>query len=121
MCDLQVAKWYVNKARSARKLGHEFTLTFVEFKRLAAKKKCAFTGIPLTRAVDTNGIVQFDTRTIDRLDNTKGYITGNVAAVCFGANQFKSQWENPTNILTVKMIRGILNNTEKLIEKGGLK
>lgn len=117
MNDLEVAKLYVNKEKNARKNGHEFTLTFMDYKRLAHKKRCQLTGLEFTPYSDVT-LENYTVRTIDRLDNSKGYVKGNVAAVCSGVNTFKSIIEDPSNPLTLEMVGGIIKKTNRLIKRG---
>ena len=117
MNDLEVAKLYLSKSKNAAKNGHEFTLTFMDYKRLVSKKKCQLTGLEFTAYSDIT-LENYTVRTIDRLDNSRGYVKGNVAAVCSGVNHFKSIIEDPTNPLTLKMVGGIIEKTHKLIKLG---
>lgn len=88
MNDLQLAKKFVAKAASSHARGIGFDLSFTSYKNLMRAKRCFYTGVELTNA---EGSV--DQRTIDRIDNTKGYTKGNVVACCFGYNQIKSVME----------------------------
>ena len=108
MYDTTIAKKYVSKINNAKQLGHKFSLTFAEFKRLMNTEKCAYSGIILTDDKD-----KFSSRTIDRLNNKFGYIRGNVRAVAYGINMLKAQIENPNNPMTVDMFY----KTAKLLKK----
>jgi hypothetical protein len=111
--DLTIARKYVNKANSAASKGLEFDLTFAEFKSLFKRKRCAFSGVELT---DVDGGPAATDRTIDRIDNTKGYVSGNVVASCFFANQFRSLWEDGQNPLTLSYALAITHNSKRLLE-----
>lgn len=74
---------YCQLKESARSRDLEFSLVLKDIKKLLTKKTCYYTGIPF-------GVNQLR-RTIDRIDNTKGYISGNVVACTYAANQFKEQ------------------------------
>jgi len=88
MNDQDIAKRYVNKINACGGTKTAFTLTFAEFKRLVTSKKCKYTGIALTTQ---QGKAQISTDvTIDRVNNSIGYVTGNVVACCFAYNTFKS-------------------------------
>jgi len=108
MTDIDIAQKYVNKCQNAKQKGHEFDLSFVEFKRLMTRKYCSYSGIELTEDKE-----KFSSRTIDRTDNSLGYIKGNVKTIAYGVNMLKAQTENPDNPLTADM----LYRTAKEIKK----
>ena len=64
-----VNKYYRLMCRANSK-GLEFNLSFISVKNLLRAKCCYFTGKVLTNK----------NRSIDRVDNTKGYVKGNVVA-----------------------------------------
>lgn len=107
MCDVHLAKKYVAKAQSSASRGIAFELSFTSYKNLMRAKKCYYTGIILTDPVGGKALNQTD-RTIDSIDNTKGYVSGNVVACCWAANQLKSFTEDPGNIVSVKFIERML-------------
>ena len=80
--DYDVAKKYLQLQESARKRGKEFNITLSDVRTLLKKKVCHYTGMKFT---DTENLK----RTIDRVDNTKGYVKGNVVACSHIANQLK--------------------------------
>ena len=82
MTDQQVALKYVAKINSSRARGINFSLTFAQYKRLISTKKCFYTGKLLTKSGDT----QF---TIDRIDASKGYESGNCVVCCRDINNKK--------------------------------
>ena len=90
MDDLRIARKYTAKADQAKSLGHDFTLSFAEYKRLMLKKTCAYSGIPFADVINV-----WASRTLDRVDSSLGYVSGNVVACTHGMNQIKSQAENP--------------------------
>jgi hypothetical protein len=55
---------------SSNARGVYFDLSFQTLKNVMRAKKCYFTGIPLDR----------NNRTVDRVNNKKGYVKGNVVA-----------------------------------------
>ena len=86
--DAMVAKKYAEKFANATSRGIEFDLSFTEFKKLLRSNVCAYTGVAF---VNQEGQLQLPhTRTIDRIDASKGYVKGNVAAITYVANQWKS-------------------------------
>lgn len=88
--DADVAKKYAEKFTNAIKRGIEFDLSFTDMKALMRQKHCFYTGVPLVFGPDSTGAQQSNQFTIERLDNTKGYVKGNVVACSFIANQWKS-------------------------------
>lgn len=74
--------WVLLKARAARR-GMDFNLTTIEAAALYEQTQCEFCHKAL------NNVVRNDQRSIDRLDNTKGYIYGNVCCLCIECNRKK--------------------------------
>lgn len=106
--ELYVAKFYERKVRRARRDGYEFTLSLQSVHNLLKATKCYYTGKEMTRpAINANGDVcegykqKRTDLTIDRVDNSKGYVKGNVVACCQAANSFKSRVENKRFELSV--------------------
>lgn len=98
MSDIEIATKYLNKAQHAKDKGIEFTLNFTSFKNVYRAKKCYYTGLPLTDR----------TRSIDRIDNSIGYVKGNVVACNRDFNTFKGHIENPQNGLNMdNVIKGM--------------
>lgn len=82
--DLYVAEKMIKIATSATDRGIEYNLSFNECKRLLTRKTCFFTG------VEMSGIANDPKqRTFDRLDNSKGYVDGNLVACCKSINGIK--------------------------------
>lgn len=80
--DLDVARKYIQLQDSARKRCKEFSLSLVDVRTLLKKKTCHYTGMKFSEEPNLK-------RTVDRIDNTKGYIKGNVVACTHIANQLK--------------------------------
>ena len=106
MEDIEIARKYVEFYDSRTKEGKSVELSFTSFKNLMRAKKCAYTGVKLTDKEP--GKQRASDRTIDRIDNSNGYVKGNVVAVCFSANNFKSRLENPNSLLTPYMLMKII-------------
>lgn len=106
--DVDIAKAYTSKANSSIGRGIPFTLSFVGFKNLCRAKKCYFTGLELTP----------ETFTIDRIDASKGYESGNVVACHSAFNHLKSLFENDQNPLTLEMsVKGLTKCYKRIKEK----
>lgn len=80
--DFDVAKKYLSLQESAKRRVKEFNLSLNDVRVLLKKKTCHYTGM---RFNDTENLK----RTVDRIDNTKGYVKGNVVACTHIANQLK--------------------------------
>lgn len=108
--DIAIALAYTRKAKDCK---HEFTLTFAEYKRLWCAKRCYYTNTLLPVRGETWGDVQkWNRPTIDRVDNSKGYVTGNVVACSYSFNQLKAIWENPLNVVTPANIKSAMKKLE---------
>lgn len=103
LTDLIIAKKMVNIFHSAKSRNLEFDISFKKMKQLLTRKTCFFTGIPF----EENGDNQ---RTIDRVDNNKGYIDSNVVTCTKRINSIKGNITiNEINILHKKINEFILN------------
>lgn len=117
MNDIEIARRYVKKAEFARNKGIVFNLTFHQYKRILTAKFCRYTGVKLTTCGSSKVILPNFT-TLDRVDNNKGYITGNVVPCCHAYNSFKGILENPSNLITFKMVCRAVNVQKKLQKSG---
>ena len=84
--DERIAKRYLSTRESARSRDLDFNLTLTSIKNLVNAKRCGYTGIELT--FETN---KLNSHTIDRIDNNKGYVIGNVIACCKQFNELKGR------------------------------
>ena len=108
MDDLTVARKYCTKAKRASAGGHEFTLTFQQFKKLMNTKLCYYTGVRLTDIKKGDNLPS-KYRTLDRIDSELGYVPNNVVACAHSVNKFKSIWESPSSFLTTSLVKKMLN------------
>lgn len=76
--------WSVARQRATRK-GLAFDITVDD---IVVPDRCPYLNIQLT--ICTDGIVKDDTASIDRIDNEKGYVKGNIRIISFRANKMKS-------------------------------
>jgi hypothetical protein len=81
--DLHIAHRLIHISESAAKRNLEFSLSFAKLKKLLKTKTCFFTGKKITYEQGP------DQLTIDRIDNSKGYIDTNVVACCKSFNSKK--------------------------------
>lgn len=104
----QIAKKYIQLSTSASKRGKDFNLTLKDIEELLEVKTCFYTGVMLNSLHKDNY-----QRTIDRVDNNKGYVKGNVVACSHLSNQIKNElFENPTSDILTN-----INFISKLIVK----
>ena len=75
--------------RRAAALGREFSLTAEHVKNLATDV-CPVLGIPLEWKYGHGKTYNPSSPSLDRIDNSKGYILGNVAIISNRANRLKS-------------------------------
>ena len=93
--DTIVAGKYTMKVQNAAKRGIHFNLSLSTFRSLFTRKKCAYTGVPLTLHRDINNNLPKNYATLERIDNKKGYVVGNVVVISHEANSVKAVFENP--------------------------
>ena len=84
MNDYFIAKKYISMKESAEKRGITFDLPLQSLINIMKANKCFYTGV-LLNDIENDP----NKRTIDRIDNSKGYIKGNVAACSLSFNQRK--------------------------------
>ena len=101
--DMYICKKMTHIMSSGNKRGIEVNLKFTSLKWVMKTKKCFFTGVKLN-------FIENDPHqlTIDRLDNDKGYVDGNIVACSKEFNEIKGS-------LTLKQIEILFN---KLKSKG---
>jgi hypothetical protein len=111
--DLKIAQMYCRKWQSCRAKGLDFELSFAQFKKLHATKRCAYTDVLMTKA---NGEKVHETdRTIDRIDASRGYVPGNVVACCDAANRIKGGLEAPGQFMNLERTARMLGRIRDLL------
>lgn len=85
-----------NKMSNAKQRGIEFRMTHAMMRDCMTATHCFYTGLAFTERRKEKKWLPTD-RTIERVDNNKGYVRGNVVAVCYGANNAKAMFENATS------------------------
>lgn len=113
--EIFVADFYKNKMQSAIDRGIEWKLNIVSVRNLLRTQKCPFTGINLT-VPRTKGSLSSDL-TIDRIDNKKGYVRGNVMAVSRKANNLKSMFENPEYGMSFEQAAKCISKIGKIVKE----
>lgn len=79
--DIEVAKKYAAVQQSAKTRGLVFDISFAEFKKIYNTKKCYYTGKRLMHGANFS---------FDRVDNSKGYVSGNIVACDITFNHLKA-------------------------------
>ena len=82
--------------KSAKNRGLEFNLTDTNVRKLLNTKVCYYTGVAFNENNDPLNI-----RTFERVDDTRGYVQGNVVVVTLRANRIKNlliEQDNDLNI-----------------------
>lgn len=88
--NIKFAECYVAKKKDAMRRGIEFTLSFQAFVNMKMQTQCAYTGLPFSETVEE------DKMTMERIDNDKGYINGNVVPVMKRYNSLRNQLTSKT-------------------------
>ena len=95
--DLDVALKLTQLYHSARDRKLEFNLTLKTVRRLITNKTCFYTGVEF----ESEGPLS---RSIDRIDTTRGYVEGNVVACTVDINGKKANLTVPEIELLYKAI-----------------
>lgn len=84
--NLAKSRFNATKSR-AKKAKLDFNLTLEDFENIPTR--CPVLGVEFTN-FSPNGGINPNSASFDRIDNTKGYIKGNVVWVCMKVNRWKS-------------------------------
>lgn len=94
--------------KSANSRGLDFNLTDANIRKLLNTKVCYYTGVPFNENNDPLNI-----RTFERVDDTKGYVQGNVVVVTLRANRIKNLLVEQDNELNIG-IEQFINMAEQI-------
>lgn len=118
---------YENKKKNARGRGIDFSLTEAEFIKLCLflkeNRRCAYTAKEFVFTSVSTGNPKPNYPTLERVDNSVGYVLGNCIWVTYHSNFIKSKWEdNLCNQLTFskaefKTVQQILSSKDKVAEQ----
>lgn len=118
---------YENKKKNACSRGIDFSLTEYEFIKLCLflkeNRQCAYTNETFVFKSTTNGTPKPNYPTLERVDNSVGYVLGNVIWVTYNSNFLKSKWEDSLcSQLTFskdefKTVQQILGSKDKVEEQ----
>ena len=93
-----------NILKNANKRGLDFNLTDSNVRALLRKKTCHYTGVVFESDEDPLNV-----RTFERIDDTLGYVQGNVVAVTLRANRIKNllleSYDSELKITTEQFIK----------------
>lgn len=113
--EVYVAKKYLNLKKSAESRGKEFNLNLGDVRKLLKRKRCAYTGVPLTHVEGKDTDIS-----VDRVNASGGYVKDNVVACSHFANQLKSVLLENNNeeynsaYVGMKKLSTFIKNCEKL-------
>lgn len=83
--DLALELKFRQHQANAFNAGKEWALTYADYLKAYGEGKCAYSGVALTLLPNCP-----NTLSIERVDNMKGYVPGNVVFVCWPLNRAKS-------------------------------
>lgn len=90
---IALAKKLTGQAKqSARKRGLEFALDVQEVERLLSPMTCAVTKLPLTLEHSGPSTRNPWAPSLDRIDGSEGYVSGNVRVVCWAYNLMRADF-----------------------------
>lgn len=98
---------YLLKKHSAKR-GIKFTITSDDLRALWISQKglCALSGFQMEKSV---GVVGPRSPTVDRVNHTKGYVSGNIRLLCHAVNALRGRM---TDAETIDMARAIVRVAE---------
>lgn len=102
MNDLEIARKLLRTSQSAKERQIVFNVSFKKMKQLMTRKTCYYTGVKFNNSSRK--------RSIDRVDNDKGYIDSNVVVCTTAINQLKSN-------LTIKEINNLHKSVNGFLNK----
>lgn len=92
------------KKAGAQKRGIYFSLHWLSMYNMMRAERCYYTGLPLCPGARPMHQPTATSFTIDRIDNSKGYVKGNVVACCRAFNELKSYAERAGLAITKEII-----------------
>lgn len=118
---------YENKKKNACSRGIDFSLTEYEFIKLCLflkdNRTCPYTGKEFVFSATNTGTPKPNYPTLERVDNSVGYVLGNCIWVTYHSNFLKSKWEDSLcSQLTFskeefKTVQQILSSRDKVEEQ----
>lgn len=90
---------------SAKRRGHECTITAEDIEAMLAPMVCSVTGLPLSLDHDGESRNSPWAPSVDRIDSRVGYVLGNVRIVCCAFNLARNEW--PDDVLRTLFEAGL--------------
>lgn len=90
--------------RNAKVRGHECTITVEVIAAMLAPMTCSATGLPLTWEHLGGSKANPWAPSIDRLDCSRGYVSGNVRVVCWAFNQMRGDFPDEAVFALAKAV-----------------
>lgn len=88
--NIKFAECYIAKKKDATRRKLEFTLSLQAFINMKLQTHCAYTGLPFSDTIEEEKM------TMERIDNDKGYINGNVVPVMKKYNSLRNNLTSET-------------------------
>jgi hypothetical protein len=92
------------KSATKRNIGFYITEETIVKLWKKQKGKCALSGIEMTLTHGTSAAMNPTKISVDRIDNSQGYVDGNVQLILWQANAAKSVWSNQQLIELCKAV-----------------
>lgn len=110
----EIARVYYRSRHRAKEYGTEHTLTLEEFRQLwkDSGAVCAISGIPFSSARIPGNRRRPFYPSLDRIDNSRGYVKGNVRLVCILANIARADY---TDDILMAFCLAVVRHNPKLI------
>jgi hypothetical protein len=111
----QPAQWVIRRVPvSAKQRGVKCTIGYDELAKLLEPMVCNVTGVALSFSpYDGNYATRHPWKpSFDRIDNSKGYVPGNVQLVCWAYNLAKGSWGADVPLVWAK---SLLNKHESVL------
>ncbi len=101
MNDIKIAKKLINLQNSAKSRNIPFNVSFNKLKQLMKRKTCYYTNTKFTETI---------VRSVDRVDNNKGYFDNNIVVCTVKINSIKTD-------LTIKEIQNLNSKITQFLNK----
>ncbi|QQO96223.1 putative antisigma factor [Acinetobacter phage Minot] len=105
---LKIAECYVNKAKNAKARSIKFDMSLIAFANIKCQEVCAYSGLPFDDSL--NGSLS-----LERIDNSIGYIDGNVIPVRREFNTLRGNLTLDTIHARIEQLNSIVISKEAKI------
>lgn len=114
--EIRAIKKWLFKQKEAKSRGISFELTVEDMKGLLVQEHCYYSGIKLKHYDDGSTEPPADQFTLDRIDNSVGYVKGNVVPCSYQVNNVKSDGNAESIDRRLANLREELERTLKNLE-----